>query len=530
MLNPSTVAFLHQHNISFDKWTKEGIPFLEESKAQEIIESYSTKVREAEAQPKEEEARQPTIQEASQRRVQLRRTEDIDFFSRAMAGLRNFLDSPVNPNRQQEPEGASFELPECNSFLRRALYESIGQEYPSLILEKVPGRNSIKVWRLSDEEKILREERLKREKWESLILEVGLTRIFHALSKVAQGFELERDSVLLAPSLDEVDFDKEPTLYRAAKNRKIPIVVHNGFMDLCFLMTHFVSNQLPESLDGCKSLIREHFPIIYDTKILATEYSLEFQNDNSRLDPLFERVKGVLEQQVRVIVPEVEDGEVIASESHHADYDAYMTGVCFIAICLTINRATDLYGSGVESHNEVGSLLHLLEPADDLQVRKTFGRNLLYQFSMYTMDLEKKRDPLCKGMDERSAFRVSGFDPSVATRDIVATLSGLIDQNGNRVNFEIVWLDDTTFIVAARSLLDDLLLEHGILIRDALKQRFKESTITSLATLTDEKVQDRKATNDVEGQSGKRSFFSRVMGLFRSSEPEDRARKRRRMN
>jgi len=534
VLNPSAVAFLHQHNISFDKWTKEGVPYLLEDQAEKAVKQYTDRVLEAEAK-EQQESKQPTVQEASQRRVQLRRTEDVDFFTRAMATLRNWLDTPVsataailnnqNPDNQNEaknpPEGACFMLPECNSFMRRALYESIGQEYPSLILEKVPGANRIQVWRLSDAEKEQRQQRLRKEAWSDLIVErVGLFRIFFALSQVCRGFELERDSPMLASSLADVDFHKEPTLYRGARNRKVPIIVHNGFMDLCFLQTHFVSHKLPDSLAECKAAIRKYFPVIYDTKILAAECSPIHFNDNTRLGALFARVSSHLEGRVQVIrPPPPPPGESasagsdpsITSEEHFADYDAYMTGICYLGICQCIHRMSEYPGrsGGVAVKPTVGTLTHLLEPIDDPEVRKAFGRNLLYQMSMFNLDLEisgVNDDPLCRGMNKNASYRVANTPQSTNTRDIINCLSRQMDRTGRPVVFEIVWIDDTSFIVAAsyrpngthnnrqqNGSGDEVLMEHGRIIHNALKDRFPNSNISSMAQYLEEQEKKRLA-------------------------------------
>ena len=76
-------------------------------------------------------------------RVELRRIEDKNFHARTMASLREWLDAAIatpqsnnnhnnhdnnddNPEMNHHPEeGASFLLPPCNAFLRRALYETI---------------------------------------------------------------------------------------------------------------------------------------------------------------------------------------------------------------------------------------------------------------------------------------------------------------------------------------------------------------------------------------------------------------------
>jgi hypothetical protein len=43
---------------------------------------------------------------------------------------------------------------------------------------------------------------------------------------------------------------------------------------------------------------------------------------------------------------------------------------------------------------------------------------------------------------------VADIDPSVSTKTLSGA-SGMTDDSGRTVNFEIVWVDDTTFLVAA---------------------------------------------------------------------------------
>ncbi len=84
-------------------------------------------------------------------------------------------------------EGKSLLLPSCNAFLRRALYESIEEEYPSLLLERADGGH-IRVLRLSDDEKAERTVRLKREEWNRIHREqIGFTDVFRALSAACRG-------------------------------------------------------------------------------------------------------------------------------------------------------------------------------------------------------------------------------------------------------------------------------------------------------------------------------------------------------
>ena len=127
-----------------------------------------------------------------------------------------------------------------------------------------------------------------------------------------------------------------------------------------------------------------------------------------------------------------------------------------------------------------------------------FFPQLYLMQSIYSVDLENAHDdPLCRGKIADSIFRISNFDPSVTTRTIIQCLSDLVDSNSDRVNFEIIWVDDTTFLVAASrkassresielgdqddSSSDEavVLREHGQLILKALRERFPREDIVS---------------------------------------------------
>lgn len=355
--------------------------------------------------------------------------------------MREWLDQ-ANPEDFPVPEGVATLLPSCNSFLRRALYETIASEYPSLETESAPN-GQILVVRLNDAERRARSERKFRERWEGLILQVGMWRVFDAISRVCRGGTIDLNSVLYAPSAESVRLDSEEL---QGSGRQIPLVVHNGFMDLAFLMATFCDCKLPDTLFECKQLIRSYFPIVYDTKVLATEHVLEWVNENSGLAPLFGRCN----ENVELLAP-AGGAEASQDQEHEAAYDAWMTGCVYIGISKKLGEET------------------------------TPGANKLYQMSMYTMDLEQLDDPLSRGMLPETTFRVAGIDPSVSTRDIVRCLANLQDADNRRVNFEVIWLDDTSFLVATSFPEDtDVLHIHADLIHQALKQRFSKERIITL--------------------------------------------------
>lgn len=521
VLNPSTIQFLKQHNMSFDIWMKEGIPYQTGQQAAISLQKFveHQKRKQAESETPQTPA---TVQSTVRRSIELRRLEDIQFFAQTMAALREWLDGV------HENGGTSFLLPPCNSFLRRALYESIEKEYPSLELESAGQAfpNQIRVWRLTPEEKVARKLLLEKTAWENLVCDqIGLWRVFEALARVCRGEELDRSSVLFANSFNDINWSKTGSVFAedSIVRGKIPLVVHNGFMDLCFLLSHFHSIKLPDKLSSCKELIRSYFPMVYDTKVMATECLSLWSNDSTTLAALFAS-RGA--QQANVKRHE-RDG---SDQEHEAAYDAFMTGSIYVCLC---NEIRGNIPDGLEPHEQFGKLTHLQNTGEshDEQVRTAYARNKLYQMSLYTMDLEEQTDdPLSRGMLPECTYRVTGIDPSVSTRDIIRCLSDISDGQGRRVNFEIIWIEDTTFLVAASyrpaplppteaeegevvapSDLEEttrVLREHGQIIYDVLRHRFRRETIVSLAEYLD------ALKKDEEEQIEPQSLFSKIWDLF----------------
>lgn len=229
-LNPSSVQFLNQHNMDFNLWTREGIPYVTATTASKIIQKYKE-------HRLKDESKEKTVRDPTKRKVELTKTEDINFHARAMASLREWIDNVTSGT-------TSFLLPACNGFLRRALYESIELEYPALITENggPTNKDQIRVWRLSPEEKREREGLLKKEAWERMVMEVGFWRVFKAIVNACRGVK-EVNSIALAQHVNQVPLEAEPQWESIGRN--IPLMVHNGLMDLLFLMTGFHSHNFP---------------------------------------------------------------------------------------------------------------------------------------------------------------------------------------------------------------------------------------------------------------------------------------------
>jgi hypothetical protein len=325
----------------------------------------------------------------------------------------------------------------------------------------------IRVLRMTDEERATRNERLLHEDFKRFVNEtVGVYRIFLAISKACRGEPIANrfERAILAPSA--IAAVAECTAGQVFSSRKIPLVVHNGLMDLLFLLTHFHSPTLPGSWGGCKERIHSYFPVIYDTKVLASEYCAEYKSRT--------HLRGVYEATLD-FYPEwrrKETSEKLEQQPHDAAYDAYMTGVSFCGLTRTIQEHCKTPPSCSNARFGLGKL----HDCSDIP-RWSYGRNKIhFHLSPYTIDLETSCDPLWRGMSELSTYRVSNIDRQVTTGDILECTGGLTDSRRRAVNVELFWVDDTTFLVGAQitssQLDEDLFKEHGKILLMALEARF----------------------------------------------------------
>jgi len=476
-LNPSSIHFLMENNMDLNLWAREGIPFCTGDTAAKLVERFLKRQKQMGSSTT---TTSPAANKS--RKITLTKDEDKEFHARVISSLREWLDTPIVGAGAQGAEGVSFLLPQCNSFLRRSLYEKINLDYPYLALETQD--QQIRVWRLTDEERERRNQRLLVEGYKKLIeSKIGAQRIFLALVKACSGEPIANvaEHVILAPDANEAMM--KFTNGKRISNRKIPLVVHNGLMDLLFLMTHFHSPKLPDNWSECKRLLHSHFPVVYDTKILASDYCLRNNiTRRTRLEDVYEQtVADYPHWKHRTFC--LNNGQAQKDEqAHDAAYDAYMTGVAFCGLSYTIQDQLKIPPVDASSKFQLWDY----DIEEFTFPKYLYGRNKLYfHLSPYTIDFESPTlDPLGRGMSHESTFRVANIDPSVSSRDIVNTLSGLFDSRNQRVNFDIIWVDGTTFVVGVQipSFNDDdkRFKEHGKLLIDALKSGFGNNEIITL--------------------------------------------------
>jgi len=541
VFNPATIAFLTKHNMNFNRWMKEGVPFVTGDVAKALVVEFEEKYRKMEADRKEEEkAKNERKSNSFPSSIVCKPTQpdDVAFVAVTMATLREWIDSALpraaRANLDSDDDGdvllddeqICYELPRCNSFLRRCLYETIAVEYPTLILERSKD-DVTKVFRLNSREKKIRDARLKEEDWMALHNEqIGFYSVFEALSNANQG-QLEG-------------------------NRRVPIVFHNGLMDLLFLITHFHSRSLPESYFEAKKVIHEMFPLVYDTKVMAydCDSGIDIERSKTRLRDLYEMLcspprsddsdsdeeemdeddytngAGGLERgTVRVIhgisgmFDEVGDDE----QDHHAEDDALMTGCIFHTLARhVISRSMPEPSLKVPSESaeiESSERPKLFRVAECLECkvgcmdekisreqncvslcRDKLRQNMISMSELYTIDLESQSDTLSHGRSLDACFCVSKTDPCVRSRDIRAALRFHGISPEAKPRYRIIWIDDRSFIVATdppptdifnsigseQSTSAEALMYQGSLIKEALMRRFPSQHIVTLCEHGDE--------------------------------------------
>ena len=129
-----------------------------------------------------------------------------------------------------------------------------------------------------------------------------------------------------------------------------PVLGHNMFLDVCHTINQFC-DVLPDSYMDFKALTTSVFPRIVDTKVMANTSPFKQEMPNSSLEELHQAV-----QQSPYSLPSITpltpqlgyvEGE---KKNHEAAYDAYITGLCFIAmsnrsVVLSLRSLINFYGN-----------------------------------------------------------------------------------------------------------------------------------------------------------------------------------------
>lgn len=275
MCQASSIAFLSNQDFDFNKLFKYGIPYLNAGDEEKLV------TRLEERQKIREENNQEIIPISDNDKPQV---EEI------CSTIENFLAS----------DAKELIIQRCNAFMRRLVYQEARIRWPNKIrLEnKIENTwNCILVQRAGTEEEEKEKDSQKREKEKLEIAEaVGLSNL---LKKIADSGKI--------------------------------LVGHNMLLDLCHIVHQFFT-PLPKEYLEFKTLIHNLFPRLLDTKVICQSQQFRDLVSSSNLNVLLDIVSKSPFSIPDVIPVEGRSYSISTEKSHEAGYDAYITGLCFIAL------------------------------------------------------------------------------------------------------------------------------------------------------------------------------------------------------
>lgn len=300
----SSINFLRTHNMDFNKWIYEGVPYLTSDGLKKVYSSLFPEEKKTDSGGKEKQ-------------LVLTRESDIALTNSALAKIREWL---YDESRKDETE---LEVLTTNAFIRKFMYEAVAKEFPELVTESrpVPGprpSSTFVVLRLDEAQKAEHAARIRAEKEQEYTQRAGFSRVFKALCTA-----------------------------------KKPLIGHNCMYDMLFLMSH-LNGPLPKSYETFRETFLNYFPLVLDTKLLVSREPFKFKPqakiENGQPPPAPEprfgstalgEIFAVFQEEVtaakeagRPVVdvsfaPSFDRYANDVSAAHEAAYDAYMTGFAF---------------------------------------------------------------------------------------------------------------------------------------------------------------------------------------------------------
>ncbi|XP_070166394.1 poly(A)-specific ribonuclease PARN [Polyergus mexicanus] len=278
MCQTSSIAFLANQDFDFNKLFKYGIPYLRTNEEEKLAKRLEEKQKIKEENNQDFDIKIP-ISDNDKPRI-----EEI------CSRIEDFLAS----------DAKEITIDKCNAFIRRLVYQETKIRWPNKV--RVEGKventwHCLSIQKVGTKEE---EERKENQKRENEKLEM----------KQAVGFS--------------------NLLKKIVESGKI-IVGHNMLLDLCHIVHQFFT-PLPNDYLEFKTLIHDLFPSLLDTKVICQSQQFKEHVTSSNLNVLLDIVS-----KSPFSIPDVEPVEghsysVSTEKSHEAGYDAYITGLCFIAL------------------------------------------------------------------------------------------------------------------------------------------------------------------------------------------------------
>lgn len=290
----SSLDFLAGQGFDFNKWVYHGIPFLlpsDEDKLRRMVSANHDQAvhNGASSTPGSEEKVVP-IPPAFEKTIEL-----------IMQKVEKFV---------KDPEQKSLSLPPSSPLLRKLVYSSAKAVHKTgLHLESKKN---------DDNEKFIMITKCSEEEKKDLVKEK---------------FDQEQEDIEQA-----VGFAKVMRLL--SQSGKV-ILGHNMLLDLLHMIRLFVS-PLPGNLEDFKALTKGVLPRLLDTKVIASTEPLQSHFPISHLQEVYKKCAEAPFVKPNVLLADgFENYSPDTNKAHEAGFDAYMTGVAFVAMASFLEKKRD---------------------------------------------------------------------------------------------------------------------------------------------------------------------------------------------
>ncbi|KAH9516996.1 hypothetical protein DERF_007698 [Dermatophagoides farinae] len=265
----SSLTFLVENGFDFNKVIRDGITYIPLNQ----LATVETKIK-----AKLEENQMKT------NFIEIEKDEDKKFFQEINDKLIKFM----NNNDQQEEI-----LPQCNSYYRRIIYETVRKSSFNDSIQMSTGKNENKG---------------------SIILKKGTPK--------------PKDEQAKALMFENVGFT---LIIKSLIKHQKPLIGHGMFFDLLHIYNIFIE-PLPEKYDEFKQSIKSCFNNVYDTAHISMCPSLKNFFPQIALKKVFETVQSepFLETGFLLKNSPSEYSNDNFNRYHEAGYDSFITGCCFV--------------------------------------------------------------------------------------------------------------------------------------------------------------------------------------------------------
>lgn len=381
VLSASSMDFLRKNNMDFGKWMSKGINYCDEEtdtyyykkyiqSHQEVVETSETKIN---------------------KKIILTKPSDIEFMNLNFDRLNAHVLSQMFSIEE-------FKFDQCNSYLRRYIYQTIETDYPNIILRALDGNpNVLQAFLVTEEDK--------------------------------------RTEKLVKIKVDEENYNRNlgfRLLFKDIISAKMYLVGHNLMFDLMFMYRSFVG-PLPLTLSEFKKCLSSMFRGIFDTKYIIESKVLGITTNDSSLGELYKYFQNI-DKKDSITIKIAEGFASKIEQFHDAAFDAYCTGYIFAQeIMILMDDSIEIM------KEDEYYFLKAFDIIKDLSMNKLFMMQ-----SVWNIDLSEQNVLHGDIKVDGYLLYISEFDVAVTNDSILEVIK---TDNFAISNIEVFWIDDISLML-----------------------------------------------------------------------------------